>query len=64
VNNIEFHKIKNFSDDRGELNFFENNEIKNFEIKRIYYIYNNTNNSQRGFHAHKNLKQLAICLKG
>lgn len=64
MNNTEFHKIKNLIDDRGELNFFENNEIENFEIKRIYYIHNNTNNSPRGFHAHKNLKQLAICLKG
>ena len=35
-----------------------------FEIKRIYYIFNTKKDVQRGFHAHRNLKQIAIAVKG
>ena len=51
-------------DDRGKLIAIE--ELKNIpiEIKRVYYIFDNKNNIKRGFHAHKNLKQIAICVKG
>lgn len=35
-----------------------------FEIKRVYYIYNVPNQVNRGFHAHKKLKQILICLNG
>ena len=35
-----------------------------FDIKRVYYIFDTTDGVRRGFHAHKNLKQLAICVKG
>ena len=58
---IEF-KIK--GDDRGKLIAIE--ELKNIpiEIKRVYYIFDNKNNIKRGFHAHKNLQQVVICVKG
>ncbi|MDF2803947.1 MAG: fdtA [Anaerocolumna sp.] len=35
-----------------------------FQIKRVYYIYNVPNQVNRGFHAHKELKQILICLSG
>ena len=35
-----------------------------FEIKRIYYIFNTAKDIERGFHAHKNLKQILIAVKG
>lgn len=35
-----------------------------FNIKRVYYIFNNINNKSRGFHAHKTLHQVAICISG
>jgi dTDP-4-dehydrorhamnose 3,5-epimerase-like enzyme len=35
-----------------------------FEIKRVYYIYNTKPGISRGFHAHKKLKQIAICIAG
>ena len=35
-----------------------------FDIKRIYYIYNVGTGLRRGFHAHKNLKQLIISVSG
>jgi len=35
-----------------------------FEIKRVYYIYRTAEGVSRGYHAHKKLKQVAICLSG
>ena len=48
----------------GALSFFEANRDIPFEIKRIYYIYNVPQNTQRGAHAHKELKQLLFCPYG
>jgi mannose-6-phosphate isomerase-like protein (cupin superfamily) len=38
--------------------------MKNFYLRRLYYIYDVPSNSYRGFHAHKKLKQIFICLQG
>ena len=35
-----------------------------FEIKRIYYLTRVPENTIRGFHAHKNLEQILICMNG
>jgi len=35
-----------------------------FHIKRIYYIFGVQKTLRRGFHAHKELKQLLICVSG
>ncbi|MCU1786052.1 FdtA/QdtA family cupin domain-containing protein [Pseudomonas sp. 13B_2.1_Bac1] len=35
-----------------------------FDIKRVYYIYRTAEGVSRGFHAHRNLKQVAICVMG
>ncbi len=35
-----------------------------FNIKRVYYIYHTEQGVNRGYHAHKNLKQVAICVAG
>ncbi|MCU8055563.1 FdtA/QdtA family cupin domain-containing protein [Shewanella sp. SM34] len=51
-------------DDRGALVVLEGNHHIPFEIKRVYYIYGTVQGVVRGFHAHKALKQVAICLKG
>lgn len=57
-------KIKSFSDDRGILNVIEYGVDIDFTIKRVYYIHNNSENLSRGFHAHKELKQLMVCITG
>jgi len=57
-------KIKSFSDDRGILNVIECGIDIDFTIKRVYYIHNNSANLTRGFHAHKELKQLMVCITG
>ena len=51
-------------DERGQLVALE--EFKNipFEIKRVYYMYDTGEGIHRGFHAHKTLKQILICIHG
>lgn len=61
MNTIEFKKL---GDDRGSLVSLEQNKNIPFEIKRIYYIFGTKDGVSRGFHAHKNLQQVAICVKG
>jgi len=50
--------------DAGELSFFEGTHDVGFEIKRIYYISKVPEGVRRGFHAHKELKQLLFCPYG
>lgn len=51
-------------DDRGSLIALEENHNVPFDVKRVYYIFGTQPNVRRGYHAHKNLKQLAICTSG
>ena len=48
----------------GELSFFEATREISFDIKRIYYISKVSEGVRRGFHAHKELKQLLFCSFG
>ena len=48
----------------GELSFFEATHDVPFEFKRMYYISKVPEGTRRGFHAHKNLKQLLFCPYG
>lgn len=61
INIIDFPVL---GDGRGALVALEANRHIPFEIKRVYYIYGTGQDVARGFHAHKALKQVAICLKG
>jgi dTDP-4-dehydrorhamnose 3,5-epimerase-like enzyme len=51
-------------DDRGSLIALETFQDIPFDIKRVYYIFDTLNGVSRGFHAHKQLKQVLICVKG
>jgi dTDP-4-dehydrorhamnose 3,5-epimerase-like enzyme len=61
---VEFVNFDIKGDNRGNLIAIE--QLKNipFEIQRVYYIFNTKEGVRRGFHAHKNLKQMAVCLSG
>ncbi|MEL0609342.1 FdtA/QdtA family cupin domain-containing protein [Vibrio echinoideorum] len=61
IKTIEFDLL---GDDRGSLISLEENKNIPFEIKRVYYIFGTEQGGARGFHAHKNLQQVAICVKG
>ena len=52
------------SDQRGSLIALEQFKDIPFEIKRVYYIFGTKHNQARGFHAHFNLEQVLICVKG
>ena len=51
-------------DDRGSLVALEGNRNVPFDIKRVYYIFGTKEGVARGFHAHKALKQIAVCVAG
>ncbi|MEA3062951.1 MAG: hypothetical protein QOJ94_2732 [Sphingomonadales bacterium] len=51
-------------DDRGSLIPLEPGREVPFEIKRVYYIFGTAAEAERGFHAHRDLEQLAICVAG
>jgi hypothetical protein len=51
-------------DARGSLVALESEGNVPFTIERVYFVYATKPCVSRGFHAHKDLKQLAICVAG
>ena len=51
-------------DERGQLVALEENKDIPFKIKRVYYMYETREGVRRGFHAHKSLQQILICIHG
>ncbi len=51
-------------DDRGQLVAIEAMKDLPFEVKRVYYIYDTLSGVRRGFHAHKCLQQILVCVSG
>ena len=62
--NYKLINLKIMGDDRGSLVSLESFKNIPFDIKRVYYIFGTKENVRRGFHAHKNLRQVAICVAG
>lgn len=56
--------FKSMGDERGSLIALEEHHNTPFDIKRVYYIFDTKQGVRRGFHAHRNLKQIAICVRG
>lgn len=61
---IKNYEFKYHSDNYGKLIALEENKEVPFEIKRVYYIYDVEDDVRRGFHSHKNLEQILICVHG
>lgn len=61
---IKIIELEEHGDERGTLISLEQMKNIPFEIKRIYYMYETGNGVRRGFHAHKCLKQVLICVSG
>lgn len=59
----KFH-FPTHTNETGSLSFLEADRHIPFEIRRVYYIYDVQGDSRRGFHAHKNLQQVLICIHG
>ena len=61
---LQMIKFRFHENDTGSLTFLESSRDIPFDIKRIYYIHHVKDNARRGFHAHKDLKQVLICISG
>lgn len=61
---LKFTELPSLGDERGSLVAVEACNDIPFEIKRVYYIFKTQNDVSRGFHAHKKLKQLVVCVSG
>ncbi len=51
-------------DNRGQLVALEELKDIPFKIKRVYYMYDTACGVTRGYHAHKALEQILICIHG
>lgn len=58
------YQFQQHGDDRGQLIALEQYNDIPFEIKRVYYMYGTKEGIIRGYHAHKNLEQILICIHG
>lgn len=51
-------------DKRGQLIALEERKDIPFEIMRVYYMYDTVEGISRGFHAHRELEQILVCVHG
>lgn len=58
------YAFQQHGDERGQLVALEEFNDIPFEIKRVYYMYETKEEVRRGYHAHKNLEQILICIHG
>ena len=56
--------LKTIGDERGKLISLESHKNLPFAIKRVYYMFDTSPDSPRGFHAHKELEQIVIAIDG
>ena len=61
---IEIIDFEIKGDERGSLIALEGNKNIPFDIKRVYYIFGTKEGVRRGFHAHKKLNQVLVCVAG
>ena len=62
--NIQIIPLQKHGDARGSLIALEEQKNVPFSIKRVYYMFNTQQGVRRGFHAHKQLMQLAVAVRG
>jgi dTDP-4-dehydrorhamnose 3,5-epimerase-like enzyme len=62
--NCTLLKFNDFTDKYGHLTPIEGKSDIPFEIKRVYYITNVQKDVTRGFHSHRKLHQVLLCLNG
>lgn len=58
------YMFQQHGDDRGMLVALEEFKDIPFEIKRVYYLYDTKEGVRRGYHAHKSLEQILVCIHG
>ena len=58
------YMFQQHGDERGQLVALEELKDIPFNIKRVYYMYDTVEGVHRGYHAHKALEQILICIHG
>lgn len=58
------YKFQKHGDERGQLIALEEGKEIPFHVKRVYYMFDTKENVRRGFHAHRQLEQILICVSG
>ena len=61
---ITMYHFTEHGDPRGKLVAVETGKDIPFPIRRVYYMYGVGEGVRRGFHAHKKLEQVLICMHG
>ena len=61
---VQWVNFPSLGDERGSLVALEGAKTVPFEIKRVYYIFGTQPGVARGFHAHRKLRQVAVCVTG
>jgi dTDP-4-dehydrorhamnose 3,5-epimerase len=64
LDNCILHHHEERRDSRGRLLSLEVGRDIPFEIARVYFLYGSASGDERGFHAHRQLEQWAICVAG
>ncbi len=60
-NVVELEKIHNRA---GNITIYQNGASQPFNVRRVYYLYDVPGGSERGGHAHKELRQLIVAASG
>lgn len=58
------YAFQQHGDERGMLVALEEYKDIPFEVKRVYYMYDTKSDVHRGFHAHRHLEQILVCICG
>lgn len=58
------YQFTEHGDQRGQLIAVESGKEIPFPIRRVYYMYGVGEGVRRGYHAHKRLEQILICMHG
>lgn len=62
--NIRLIQLQKHGDERGMLIALEDGKNVPFVIRRVYYLFDTKSGVHRGLHAHRNLRQLAVAMRG
>ncbi len=61
---IKLFPLQKRGDDRGSLIALEVGRNVPFTVRRVYYLFETKPGVRRGFHAHRDLKQLVVAVRG
>lgn len=64
MKNVKLVQFKDYTDKYGHLTPIEEGIDVGFDIKRVYYITKVEEGVRRGFHSHRDLEQVLLCLNG